>query len=165
MSRGGRTRRAGLALIAAGALLVAVSTFLAWIEFREFRIHLWDLTSNESVVIAASAFTAVALAGLGLARGGRALPAIVAAAVLAGVTLAIVEDWRDMPSRFRGPGDIVATAGAFVTLAGVALVVGAAPGARGRLLRGGLALAVFGLAVVFGQNALQQIHPEIQVVR
>ena len=154
-------RRAGLAAIAVGALAVAVSTFLPWAKAAGFRLDLWELTGLEVVLLAAAAFVALALAGLALARGGREAATIVAAAILAGLALALAEDIRATPDELHGAGGTVATIGASLALAGAALT---ALVTRPHVAATVGAAAAFALAMAVGDNALQ-VHPEIQIVR
>ena len=159
-----RHRRAGLALVATGAAVVVVSTFLPWVDFRGFTISLWDLTGAEVVVLAASGFVATTLALLALVRGGREVAVAAAGAVVAGIVLAILGDVRAAPEAVRGVGDRVAAVGAGLALAGVIVVALSADAPRPRAMRGAAALLAVAIALVVGENALQ-VHPEIQVVR
>lgn len=157
-------RLLGLLLVVVGALCVVGSSFLPWVDVRGFEITLWELTTFAVVVVVACGFAALALAALALTRGGRELPAAAAAALLAGLTLPIVDDVEASPDDLQGAGAAVAAAGALMALLGLVLVVLAAdsrPPRAARLAAGALALLV-GLAV--GQNALE-VHPEIQIIR
>lgn len=164
MTAAGQSRATGLVLLAAGAAIVVGSTFLTWLGTRVDETSLWELSSRDVVVMTAGAFTVLALAVLGLARGGRDLPAIVIGAALAGFTLVLVDDIRAFPAELRrdANGDDVAVGGAAVLLVGVLVTVLGERAPRARWTRAAGALLV--LVVVMGLTAVRT-HPEIQVIR
>jgi hypothetical protein len=157
-----RLRAIGLLLVAAGAAFIVVSTFLPWLGSAGVDANLWELTGPDVVVVTAGGLASLALAALGLARGGRDLAAGLVAAALAGFTLVLVDDIHAFPEDLHRTGGEIAVGGSAVALAGALLVGAGAAGPRAAI-RVAAVLAV--AAATAGLGLAAGGHTEFQVIR
>lgn len=154
-------RRAGLVLVLGSGILAVATTVLPWVDIGGFDLTLWDITSFEAVVAAAAAFVAIALAVLGLARGGRTITAAFAAAFAAGVLARLAQDAYHVPDQLLGLGPAAARVSAGIAAVGAVLLSLTAARRAFGLAATVVAFAVAALVV----GAAFQVHPEIQVIR